>query len=164
VPTAEVLKVSREMRFRAGKGFLWGMVAALPASAVVGANQGSTAFFGSSAKPIAFLMADVAGGLIGLVVVAGLKLPPDLVVYVAPSAAAQPARSGLLPPGDRDDRRCRLAAADAPPGAPALVCGPASAAQPPGRARREGVEEPATPTLASPECFETAANGARVSR
>jgi hypothetical protein len=125
VPTADVLKVTREMRFRAGKGILWGLVAGLPISAAVTANQHNNNFFGSSPRPIVFFLTDVACGLAGLVAVAGLKLPLDLVVYVAPPSAGQPAHTGLLPAAGDANRRCRLADSDAPPGAPAVVCGPA---------------------------------------
>jgi hypothetical protein len=78
VPTTQICKVTRQIRKRAGKGFAWGLLAGAPV-AVVSAN--------SSRDPLArltlFLFTEALCGFLGMFVGAGLKKPPDRVVYTA---------------------------------------------------------------------------------
>ena len=86
VPTSEVCKVSRQVRHRAGKGYLWGLVACIPVA--VAANAQKSGDIGSSLQPI---IAEALCAVLGMVVAAGLKLPRDRVVYSAPGSCG-PAR------------------------------------------------------------------------
>ncbi|HEX4961612.1 MAG TPA: hypothetical protein VF173_12285 [Thermoanaerobaculia bacterium] len=87
VPTAEVCKVTRQVRHRAGKGYLWGLLACAPISISVADSHRNDLLGGG------FLGAFVEGlcPLIGLLVAAGFKQPPDRVVYSAPGVCG-PAR------------------------------------------------------------------------
>ena len=76
VPTFQVCKVSREIRKRAGKGFAWGLLGGVP---VALAYAHSTDFPLDSL--FYFLAAELACGFLGMLVGAGLKQPPDRVVY-----------------------------------------------------------------------------------
>jgi hypothetical protein len=79
VPTADVCQVILQVRFRAGKGYAWGLLACAPVAYAVGdANK----------DPLdglfALLLTEALCPLIGIAVSAGLKQPPDRVVYSAP--------------------------------------------------------------------------------
>jgi hypothetical protein len=129
VPTAEVRRVVRQIRFRAGKGFGWGAAGGAVAGFFIAAHQRD-----SLNQVAGFLVIDLASGLAGMFVTTIMRQPPDQVVYVAPdagvpSAGGAPRRSDLLAPpapAGGDVQHCRLAVRDARPGAPAVVCGPAS--------------------------------------
>ena len=131
VPTAEVRRVVRQIRFRAGKGFGWGAAGGAVVGYFVAAHQRNV-----DNQVLGFLVFDLASGLAGMFVTTIMRQPPDQVVYVAPGAAGAPAaggaprRSDLLAPAPAggDVLHCRLAARDARPGAPAVVCGSAPAA------------------------------------
>lgn len=130
VPTAEVLRVVRQLRFRAGKGFGWGAAGGAVAGYFIAAHQHDT-----QNQVLGFIVLDIASGLAGMFVTTIMRQPPDQVVYVAPGAAGAPAAGGaprradLLAPAPAGDdvQHCRLAQRDARPGAPAIVCGPAPA-------------------------------------
>jgi hypothetical protein len=128
VPTAEVRRVVRQLRFRAGKGFGWGAAGGAVVGYFVAAHQRN-----SLNQAFGFIVFDLASGLAGMFVTTIMRQPPDQVVYVAPDAGAPaaggvPRRSDLLAPAGGDVLHCRLAARDARPGAPAVVCGPAPSA------------------------------------
>jgi hypothetical protein len=76
VPTAQVCKVSRQIRKRAGKGFAWGLLAGAPVA---------LAYSHSQDLPLDrlsyFLAAELICGFLGMFIDAGLKQPPDRVVY-----------------------------------------------------------------------------------
>ncbi|HXO40368.1 MAG TPA: hypothetical protein VN999_02895 [Thermoanaerobaculia bacterium] len=127
VPTAEVRRVVRQLRFRAGKGFGWGAAGGAVVGYFVAAHQRN-----ADNQVLGFLIFDLASGLAGMFVTTVMRQPPDQVVYVAPGAGAPSAggaarRSDLLAPAPTGDdiQHCRLAARDARPGAPAVVCRPA---------------------------------------
>jgi uncharacterized membrane protein YfcA len=80
VPTAEVRRVVREIRFRAGKGLGWGAVAGVAVGALIGAHQKD-----SLNQAFTYLLSDVATALGGMFVTTVLRQPPDRVVYVAPA-------------------------------------------------------------------------------
>jgi hypothetical protein len=86
VPTAEVCQVSRQVRHRAGKGYLWGLVACIPVAAVVAGSKSDD--IGGALEPI---IAEALCAVLGIVVAAGFKLPRDRVVYSAPGSCG-PAR------------------------------------------------------------------------
>jgi hypothetical protein len=82
VPTAEVCKVIRQIRHRAGKGYAWGLLACVPAAVGISrANRNDPA--GSFLDA---LLTEVVCGFAGMLVAAGFKLPRDRVVYVAPGS------------------------------------------------------------------------------
>jgi hypothetical protein len=128
VPTAEVSRVTREVRRRLWSGFGWGVLAGLPVGFLVASTQKSPSGylnFASDQQVTTFVLVDLACGLAGMAISGALRQPR--VVYAAagagtggatPSAAA--AASG--------SRHCRLAADQAPPGSPAIECEPAPAA------------------------------------
>lgn len=129
VPTADVRRVVRQLRFRAGKGFGWGAAGGAVVGYFIAAHQHD-----SENQVLGFILFDLASGLAGMFVTTIMRQPPDQVVYVAPGAGAPPAggaprRSDLLAPVPAGDgvQHCRLAARDARPGAPAVVCASAPA-------------------------------------
>jgi hypothetical protein len=82
VPTAEVCKVIRQIRHRAGKGYAWGLLACVPAAVVVSrANENDRpgSFFNA-------ILTEVICGFAGMLVAAGFKQPRDHVVYTAPGS------------------------------------------------------------------------------
>jgi hypothetical protein len=131
VPTAEVRRVVRQLRFRAGKGFGWGAAGGAVVGYFVAAHQRN-----ADNQVLGFLVFDLASGLAGMFVTTVMRQPPDQVVYVAPDAGGAPPaggaprRSDLLAPAPSGDgaHHCRLAARDARPGSPAVVCAAAPAA------------------------------------
>jgi len=129
VPTSEVRRVIRQVRFRAGKGLGWGAAGGAVAGYFIAAHQRD-----STNQVLGFIVITVASGLAGMFVTGVMRQPPDQVVYTAPDAGAPsaggtpPAGGGsalLAPGGAGGSLHCRLAAQDAAPGAPAIVCGPA---------------------------------------
>lgn len=86
VPSSQVCKVVRQVRFRAGKGYAWGLLACAPfAWAAADAQKDPLAGLG------ALLLTEGLCPLIGLLVGAVLKEPPDRVVYAAAESCG-PAR------------------------------------------------------------------------
>ena len=82
VPTAEVCKLIRQVRFRAGKGYAWGLLACAPiAAGVADANKK-----GLSGGFLPLLLTEMLCPFAGMVIAAGLKQPPDRVVYSAPGS------------------------------------------------------------------------------
>jgi hypothetical protein len=81
VPTSEVCKVILQTRFRAGKGYAWGLLACAPVAYAVG---------DATKDPLeglfALLLTEALCPLIGIAVSAGLREPPDRVVYSAPGS------------------------------------------------------------------------------
>jgi len=79
VPTADVCQVILQVRFRAGKGYAWGLLACAPVAYAVG---------DATKDPLeglfALLLTEALCPFIGMAVSAGLKQPPDRVVYSAP--------------------------------------------------------------------------------
>jgi hypothetical protein len=125
VPTSEVRRIVRQVRFRAGKGLGWGAAGGAVAGYFIAAHQRDT-----SNQVLGFIAITVASGLAGMFVTGVMRQPPDQVVYTAadtgaPPAGGAPRGSALLAPGDGGNRRCHLAARHAAPGAPAIVCDPA---------------------------------------
>jgi hypothetical protein len=86
VPTAEVCKVIRQIRHRAGKGYAWGLLGCAPLAIAIGK---------STDDPLAGLgrlvISEGLCAFFGMFVAAALKQPPDRVVYTAPGACG-PAR------------------------------------------------------------------------
>lgn len=83
VPTKEVCQVTRQVRFRAGKGYAWGLLACAPlAYAASNANGDPLAGLG------ALLATEMLCPFLGMGIAAGLKQPPDRVVYTAPGSCA----------------------------------------------------------------------------
>jgi hypothetical protein len=83
VPTAEVCKVILQVRFRAGKGYAWGLLACAPiAYATADAQRDPLAGLG------VLLLTEALCPLAGIAVSAGLKQPPDRVVYSAASCGS----------------------------------------------------------------------------
>ncbi|HEX3553555.1 MAG TPA: hypothetical protein VIA62_10035 [Thermoanaerobaculia bacterium] len=82
VPTAEVCQVIRQVRFRAGKGYAWGLLACAPLAYGVG-NANNKDLFGGFAS---LLLTEMVCPLAGLLITAGFKQPPDRVVYSAPGS------------------------------------------------------------------------------
>ena len=88
VPTAEVCTVIRQVRFRAGKGYAWGLLACAPiAYGVANGSRDQDPLRGLGALLLTEMLCPFAGMLIA----AGFKQPPDLVVYSAPGSCG-PAR------------------------------------------------------------------------
>jgi hypothetical protein len=86
VPTAEVCKVIRQIRHRAGKGYAWGLVACAPGALASGSGtKDPLAALGN------LLIFEGLCPFIGMFVFAALKQPPDRVVYSAPGSCG-PAR------------------------------------------------------------------------
>jgi len=86
VPTSEICKVLREVRFRGGKGYAWGLLACAPVAHVI-AN--------STKDPLEalgeILLIEGLCPLIGVFVAAVLKEPPDRVVYAAAESCGRSA-------------------------------------------------------------------------
>src|SRR5436309_2294569 len=86
VPTAEVCQVIRQVRFRAGKGYAWGLLACAPiAYGAAHGNKDPLAGIGT------LLFTEMICPFAGMLIAAGFKQPPDLVVYSAPGSCG-PAR------------------------------------------------------------------------
>ena len=81
VPTAQVCKVTRQIRKRAGKGFAWGLLACAPV-ALADSHSRSDPLDGLGR----LLLDEALCGFLGMFVAAGLKQPPDRVVYAAPGS------------------------------------------------------------------------------
>jgi hypothetical protein len=81
VPTADVCQVILQVRFRAGKGYAWGLLACAPiAYGAADAQKDPLAGLG------VLLLTEALCPLIGIAVSAGLKQPPDRVIYSAPGS------------------------------------------------------------------------------
>lgn len=79
VPTSEVCQVTLQVRFRAGKGYAWGLLGCAPLAYAAGnANRDPLAGL------FALLLVEGVCPFFGLGIAAGLKEPPDRVVYSAP--------------------------------------------------------------------------------
>ena len=120
VPTAEVSRVTEQPRRRFAGGLGWGFLAGLPVAWLVAAQQPmgrSTSIF-SDDQGTAFVLAEAACGVAGMLITGRLRQPR--VVYLAPAVrtAAAPSGSGV--------GRCRLAPEPVPPGSPAIECAPAA--------------------------------------
>ncbi|MFY9824527.1 MAG: hypothetical protein WAM82_24335 [Thermoanaerobaculia bacterium] len=84
VPTSEVCKVIRQVRFRAGKGYAWGLLACAPVAAAAGQTNNRN---GDPLEGLALLLlTEALCPFIGMAVSAGFKQPPDRVVYSAPGS------------------------------------------------------------------------------
>jgi len=79
VPTTEVCQVVRQVRHRAGKGYAWGLLACAPV-AIAAARADDDPF--RSIGTLVFT--EALCPFIGMFIAAGLKQPPDRVVYTAP--------------------------------------------------------------------------------
>ena len=122
VPTAEVRRVVRQIRFRAGKGFGWGAAGGAVAGFFIAAHQRDPLN-----QVAGFLVIDLASGLAGMFVTTIMRQPPDQVVYVAPDAGAPaaggaprrawPAGARRAPP-TRPHHRCRRNACRPPRSSP----------------------------------------------
>jgi hypothetical protein len=78
VPSSAVCKVLREVRFRGGKGYAWGLLACAPVAHVIASsNKDPWGALGT------VLLIEGLCPLIGVFVAAGLRQPPDRVVYAA---------------------------------------------------------------------------------
>ncbi|HYX25320.1 MAG TPA: hypothetical protein VFC23_14285 [Thermoanaerobaculia bacterium] len=88
LPTAEVCQVIRQVRFRAGKGYAWGLLACAPIAYGVANGYQSRDPLGGVAS---LLFTEMLCPLAGMLIAAGLKQPPDRVVYSAPGSCG-PAR------------------------------------------------------------------------
>jgi hypothetical protein len=83
VPTAGVCKVILQVRFRAGKGYAWGLLGCAPVAVLAArSNHGSDPLEGLGTLLITEILCPFAGMLIA----AGFKQPPDRVVYSAPGS------------------------------------------------------------------------------
>lgn len=81
VPTAQVCKVIRQVRYRAGKGYAWGLLACAPVA--YGLSHGKS----DPLEGLAILFfSEALCGFAGMLVSAGFKQPPDRVVYSAPGS------------------------------------------------------------------------------
>ncbi|HZF07382.1 MAG TPA: hypothetical protein VFE33_01195 [Thermoanaerobaculia bacterium] len=81
VPTAEVCKVTLQIRHRAGKGYAWGLLGCAPVALVASHSE---------ADPLdslgRLLITEAVCALFGILVFSGMRVPPDRVVYTAPNA------------------------------------------------------------------------------
>jgi len=83
VPTKEVCQVILQVRFRAGKGYAWGLLACAPLAYAAGnANQDPLAGLA------ALVLTEALCPFLGMGIAAGFKQPPDRVVYSAPGGCA----------------------------------------------------------------------------
>jgi hypothetical protein len=121
VPTAEVSRVTRQVRRRGWSGLGWGILAGLPVGWLVASTQHGEGTFISKQQATTFVLTDVACGLVGMIIDGSRR--HDQVVY-----AAAETRAGDAAAGGSASRHCRLAAEHAPPGSPAIDCAPAPAA------------------------------------
>lgn len=81
VPTKDVCEVVLQVRFRAGKGYAWGLLACAPI-AYAAANQ---ADHRDPLESVGILLVtELFCPFLGMGIAAGLKQPPDRVVYSAP--------------------------------------------------------------------------------
>ncbi|HEV7783949.1 MAG TPA: hypothetical protein VGQ28_01365 [Thermoanaerobaculia bacterium] len=81
VPTKEVCEVILQVRFRAGKGYAWGLLACAPLAYAAG-NANKDPLAGLAA----LLLTEALCPFIGMGIVAGLKQPADRLVYSAPGS------------------------------------------------------------------------------
>jgi hypothetical protein len=131
VPTADVSRVTREVRRRLWSGLGWGVLAGIPVGLLVASGQKNTSggfyYIASDQQVTAFVLVDLACGLAGMAISGALRQPR--VVYVAAGAGAPgvPASTAAATSGS-GSRHCRLAAGQPPPGSPAIECAPAPAA------------------------------------
>jgi hypothetical protein len=79
VPTKDVCEVILQVRFRAGKGYAWGLLACAPI-AYAAANSERDPLEGLGV----LLATELVCPFLGMGIAAGLKQPPDRVVYAAP--------------------------------------------------------------------------------
>jgi len=80
VPTAEICKVTLQVRFRAGKGYAWGLLACAPIAYAAGNSERDPL------EGLGVLLAtELVCPFVGMIIGAGLKQPPDRVVYSAPA-------------------------------------------------------------------------------
>ena len=82
VPTAEVCKVIRQVRHRAGKGYAWGLLGCIPIAVAVARRDNNDV----SGGVLSAMVADAFCAFAGMLIAAGFKLPRDRVVYVAPGS------------------------------------------------------------------------------
>ncbi len=83
VPTKEVCKVILQVRFRAGKGYAWGLLACAPlAIAAARADNNEDPLRGLGT----LLVTEIFCPFLGMGIAAGFKQPPDRVVYSAPGS------------------------------------------------------------------------------
>ncbi|HEV7504087.1 MAG TPA: hypothetical protein VGS07_04180 [Thermoanaerobaculia bacterium] len=83
VPTKEVCEVILQVRFRAGKGYAWGLLACAPL-AIVAARANEDPLAGLAT----LVLTEALCPFIGMGIAAGLKQPADRVVYSAPGSCA----------------------------------------------------------------------------
>jgi|tagenome__1003787_1003787.scaffolds.fasta_scaffold20697758_2 hypothetical protein len=82
VPTTEVCQVVRQVRHRAGKGYAWGLLACAPIAIAAGRDSRNDGDLLAGLG--ALLVTEAFCPFIGMFIGAGLKQPPDRVVYTAP--------------------------------------------------------------------------------
>ena len=87
VPTAEVCKVIRQIRHRAGKGYAWGLLGCAPVAIAISRDHNDDPLAGLGT----LLLSEGLCALVGMFIASGMKQPPDRVVYTAPGACG-PAR------------------------------------------------------------------------
>jgi hypothetical protein len=85
VPTADVCEVDRQIRHRAGKGYAWGLLGCAPVAIAISHSDRSEVPLGQVAS---LLLSEGICAFIGMFIAAGLKEPPDRVVYTAPGDCA----------------------------------------------------------------------------
>jgi hypothetical protein len=78
VPTKEVCEVTLQVRFRAGKGYAWGLLACAPLA--IAADQANR---DPLAGLVTLLLVEGICPLFGMGIALGFKEPPDRVVYSA---------------------------------------------------------------------------------
>ncbi|HSS51959.1 MAG TPA: hypothetical protein VLX28_23710 [Thermoanaerobaculia bacterium] len=83
VPTKEVCEVILQIRFRAGKGYAWGLLGCAPLAYAAG-NANKDPLAGLAA----LLLTEGLCPFIGMGIAAGLKQPADRLVYSAPGSCA----------------------------------------------------------------------------
>lgn len=119
VPTAEVSRVTRQVRWRAAKGLAWGAVGGLPVALLI--NNNAVRSRRSNNQGVVLVLAELGSAALGMFIAGAVRLPPDRVVYKVATARAAAATGGS------GSRHCRLAADPAPPASPAIECAPAAA-------------------------------------
>lgn len=86
VPTAEICKVTRQISHRAGKGYAWGLLGCAPVALLAGQNEHDP--FAGLGR---LLATEAVCALAGILVFSGMHLPPDRVIYTAPTPCGPPA-------------------------------------------------------------------------